>query len=71
MVKKQVKILQFSDTHIRQSQNFNKNAFLKAVEHINNQEVDYIIHLGDVTDEGTIEDYELAKKLLSKNILGP
>jgi len=66
LVKKQVKILQFSDTHIRQSQNFNKNAFLKAVEHINNQEVDYIIHLGDVTDEGTIEDYELAKKLLSK-----
>ncbi|MBY9013973.1 MAG: metallophosphoesterase, partial [Candidatus Lokiarchaeota archaeon] len=63
---KKISILQFSDTHIRQSENFNKQAFTKAIEHINKLNVDYIIHLGDVTEEGTTEDYELAKKLLSK-----
>ena len=62
----EISILQFSDTHIRESSTFNMEAFLKAAEQINQLNVDYIIHTGDVTEEGTKEDYELAQKLLSK-----
>jgi putative phosphoesterase len=58
--------LQLSDTHIRKSENFNLNIFNKAIEQINKLNPDYILHLGDITEEGTKEDYELAKKLLSK-----
>jgi putative phosphoesterase len=64
--KKQITILQFSDTHIRQSENFNQLALTKTIKKINNLNPDYIIHLGDITEEGTKEDYKLAKKLLSK-----
>jgi putative phosphoesterase len=64
--KNQITILQLSDTHIRQSENFNQVALMKTIEKINNLNPDYIIHLGDITEEGTKEDYELAKKLLSK-----
>lgn len=64
--KNEISILQFSDTHIHGSSDFEKQTFLKAVELINNIKVDYVIHNGDITGEGTKEDYELAKKLLLK-----
>jgi putative phosphoesterase len=63
---KNISILQFSDTHIRKSENFNRIALEKTIKKINKLNPNYIIHLGDITEEGTKEDYELSKKLLSK-----
>jgi putative phosphoesterase len=63
---KNISILQFSDTHIRKSENFNQLALKKTIKKINKLNPNYIIHLGDITEEGTKEDYELSKKLLSK-----
>lgn len=63
---KNISILQFSDTHIRKSENFNRVALEKTIKKINKLNPNYIIHLGDITEEGTKEDYELSKKLLSK-----
>lgn len=63
---KNISILQFSDTHIRKSENFNRAALEKTIRQINKLNPNYIIHLGDITEEGTKEDYELSKKLLSK-----
>lgn len=60
------KILHLSDTHISSYSRFISEKFLKAVKQINRLKVDYLIHTGDVTEEGTKEDYELVKKLLSK-----
>jgi putative phosphoesterase len=62
----EISILHFSDTHIHHSSDFKENIFLKAVDMINNLKVDYVIHTGDITGEGTREDYELAQKLMSK-----
>ena len=52
--------------NIRKSENFNQTALTKTIKKINKLNPDYIIHLGDITEEGTKEDYDLAKKLLSK-----
>jgi len=62
----EISILHFSDTHITENPNFNMSVFLRAIEQINNLDVDYVIHTGDITEEGTREDYELAQKLLGK-----
>lgn len=62
----EISILHLSDTHITSSSHFNKTAFLKAVDQINKLNVDYVLHTGDVTEEGTREDYKLAKQLLSR-----
>lgn len=64
--KDEISILQFSDTHISERPEFNPNAYELAVDMINRSEADYYIHTGDVTQEGTREDYTLARRLLSR-----
>jgi putative phosphoesterase len=59
------RIILISDTHITRGGSFNPAIFeqtLKAISEIKN--VDYIIHLGDLTHNGTYLDYEYATKCL-------
>ena len=65
-----LRLVLISDSHVtRFGGHFNKNIFvdgLKAISKIKN--VDYIIHLGDITDKGVVDDYELLNELLDKHI---
>lgn len=54
-----MKFVVFSDVHI--GGKFNEETFVKGVEYINNIEADYYIFTGDLTDQGTVAEYELAK----------
>jgi len=53
-----MKFLLFSDTHI--GGKFNEMMFRKGVDYINKSDADYVIFCGDMTDNGTLEEYELA-----------
>ena len=62
------RIVLISDTHIssNQASAFNDVMFRKGIEEISRiQDLDYIIHLGDLTHEGTYLDYQVAKDLIS------
>lgn len=65
-VKKRFLII--SDTHISNSESdFNLIAFKKGIEQINKlKNIDYIIHLGDLTQNGTLNEFEYAKTLMSE-----
>ena len=52
-----MKILVFSDVHI--GGKFNEEMFLKGVDLINNTEADFYIFAGDLTDQGTLQEYKL------------
>ena len=56
------RIVIISDTHITPSKiEFNQKAFDLGVEKINKiKDVDLYIHLGDITQSGTLMDYEYA-----------
>ncbi|UYP44729.1 3',5'-cyclic adenosine monophosphate phosphodiesterase CpdA [Candidatus Lokiarchaeum ossiferum] len=63
------RIILISDTHIssNQSSAFNNMMFRKGIEEISQiRDVDYIIHLGDLTHDGTYLDYQVAKDLIRK-----
>jgi len=52
-----MKILVFSDVHI--GGKFNEEMFLKGVDLINNTDADFYIFAGDLTDQGTLQEYKL------------
>ncbi|MDH5404275.1 MAG: metallophosphoesterase, partial [Candidatus Heimdallarchaeota archaeon] len=54
-----MKFLVFSDVHI--GGKFNEAMFLKGVDIINKTEADYFIFTGDLTDQGTVAEYQLVK----------
>ncbi|MHA2168892.1 MAG: metallophosphoesterase family protein [Candidatus Kariarchaeaceae archaeon] len=54
-----MKFIAISDPHI--GGKFNEEMFLKGVDFINNTEADYYLFCGDLTDQGTVAEYELAK----------
>jgi 3',5'-cyclic AMP phosphodiesterase CpdA len=60
------RIAHFSDTHISKFGNFVQDAFDEAVKRINALEPspDVVIHTGDLTDNGVLEDYEYAMEKL-------
>ncbi|MBD3351273.1 MAG: hypothetical protein GF364_07280 [Candidatus Lokiarchaeota archaeon] len=61
------RIVLISDSHISNAANslFNRVIFRKALTEIKKiPNVDYIIHLGDLTDNGTYLEYEIAQDLL-------
>lgn len=56
-----------SDTHITKADDFNLHAFNVGMEKINKiQNADLYLHLGDVTQFGTLLDYEYAQEHLDK-----
>ena len=59
------RIVIVSDTHITPTGTiFNLNAFNKGIEKVNKiKDVDLFLHLGDITDTGTLLDYEYALDL--------
>ncbi|MDG1436360.1 MAG: metallophosphoesterase [Rickettsiaceae bacterium] len=69
-------IVQITDTHIvPHGQQWNKDnksntdqRLERVVNHINNLSTapDFVIHTGDITDDGTIESYQNTKKILDK-----
>lgn len=58
------RIVHISDTHISPVGQFKPDFFEKAVREINRLEPrpNLLIHTGDLTDWGILEDYELALK---------
>ncbi len=62
------RIVIISDTHITPTGTiFNLNAFNTGIEKINKiKNVDLFLHLGDITDTGTLLDYEYALDLYNK-----
>ncbi len=65
-VKKRIVII--SDTHMTNNEsNFNLIAFKKGIDQINKlKNVDSIIHLGDLTQNGTLLEYKYAKSLMGE-----
>jgi 3',5'-cyclic AMP phosphodiesterase CpdA len=59
-----MKFLLISDTHI--GGQFNEEMFYKGVEIANQSDVDFLIHCGDLTSDGTLAQYELSKMYLEK-----
>ncbi|MGV9199281.1 MAG: metallophosphoesterase family protein [Promethearchaeia archaeon] len=70
---KKRRIVLFSDTHIeRHNSAFNLHAFNVGMEKINAiKNVDLYLHLGDVTHNGTLMDYEFAQKQMNKLEISP
>ncbi len=59
------RIVIISDTHISKGGLFNSEMFRKGIEEVNKiKNVDYIIHLGDLTQDGTYLTYEYALECL-------
>ncbi len=54
----------FSDTHI--GGRYDELILMKGIEYINSINADYFIHCGDLTDSGTLANYEIAKLYLKK-----
>lgn len=59
-----MRIVVISDTHI--GGKFNEEMFYKGIDEVNKIEADYIIHCGDLTDEGTVAHYELANEYFKR-----
>ncbi|MBN1697283.1 MAG: metallophosphoesterase [Spirochaetales bacterium] len=61
------RIVLLSDTHITNGGAFNREVYEKAVAQINEiPDIDFIIHLGDLTDNGTFLEYEFALQCLER-----
>ena len=59
-----MRFLLVSDTHI--GGRFDELMFNKGVEICNHLEADYLVHCGDLTNDGTLAQYEIAKLYLEK-----
>ncbi len=61
---KNIRIIQFGDTHITRHSQFSYDSFKRGVKILNGIQADYCIHVGDITQEGLREDYDFASLLL-------
>lgn len=61
-----IRIAHISDTHITGEGAFKSYAFDLIVEEINRGNFDFVIHTGDITDQGLREEYEQAAYQLKK-----
>ncbi|MFW9993718.1 MAG: metallophosphoesterase family protein [Candidatus Odinarchaeota archaeon] len=59
------KIAIISDTHISESRTFSLPVLSASIEKIRQIKPSLTIHLGDITEKGTLENYEKASELLS------
>ncbi|MDD5503431.1 MAG: metallophosphoesterase [Candidatus Thermoplasmatota archaeon] len=64
-----MKIAHISDIHCTKGQDFNERIFDKAAKLVNAQEPDFVFVSGDLTTEGLISDYDIAREKL-KSIEG-
>jgi len=55
-----MKIVHVSDTHITPYGRFREKCFNEMVKKINEIEPDLVIHSGDITQDGLLDEYELA-----------
>jgi len=60
---KDIRIIQFGDTHITRYSAFDYDAFKRGVGMLNRIDADYCLHVGDITHEGLMGDYEFASLL--------
>ncbi len=67
---KSVKIVHFSDIHFTPRLQFIKNSYNEAVSVINKTPHDFAVFSGDLTQDGLIDEYELANKL-RRDIISP
>ncbi len=61
-----IKIAHISDTHITNEGAFKGYAFDLIVEEINRGDFDFVVHTGDITNQGLREEYEQAAYQLGK-----
>lgn len=61
-----MRICHISDTHVSTSSDFKKDLLLKLIDKINHSNFDLLIHAGDVTNSGKLEEYIEARKFLDK-----
>ncbi|MHA1849508.1 MAG: metallophosphoesterase family protein, partial [Promethearchaeota archaeon] len=63
----EIRLLVISDTHFTNDFNFKKDVYMQAVNQINSfKKIDFVLHLGDITNNGTQFDYIFAKEMLGK-----
>ena len=56
----EIRLLVISDTHFTNDFNFKKDVYMQAVNQINSfKKIDFVLHLGDITNNGTQFDYIL------------
>ena len=55
-----------SDTHITHGGAFLEKVYDKGVELLNSWDIKFVIHAGDLTDIGTLDDYELALEKINE-----
>ena len=61
-----MRILHISDTHIGRALDFNKEVLEGILEETRKQKFDLVIHSGDVTQGGRRQEFEQARKILSR-----
>ena len=61
-----MKIAHISDIHCNFGSDFNEKMFEKASKMVNKEEADFVFISGDLTTEGLLPEYELAKEKLKK-----
>lgn len=61
-----MRILHISDTHVGTRAHFNESALRKVVNEIVEGNFDVVIHTGDLTQNGSEEEYKRIKKYLSR-----
>ncbi|MHA1448971.1 MAG: metallophosphoesterase family protein, partial [Candidatus Hodarchaeales archaeon] len=64
------KIAIISDSHVTEGRRFSNTALKAGLEIINEIKPSLVTHLGDVTENGTLAEYELASELLKPLING-
>jgi putative phosphoesterase len=61
-----MRICHISDTHVCAGREFRKEIFIKTIDRINSENFDLVIHSGDLTNSGRLDEYVEAKKLLKR-----
>ena len=62
-----MKIIHLSDIHCNLGSDFNASMFKKGVTIVNNEkDVDFVFISGDITTEGLIKEYEMARNCIDK-----
>ncbi len=59
-----MRICHISDTHICSGPEFRRDVFTDTVKRINSEGFDLVIHSGDVTNSGRLEEFQSARRLL-------
>lgn len=61
-----MKICHISDTHVSLGSEFQQKTFESTIRKINSEDFDLVIHSGDLTTSGILEEYKEARRLTEK-----